>query len=371
MNSIIIGHPDVFASEKVSDNQVVSIAGVDISIGIIETEQPVFYPELNPSKVLVKKLAFSCNYRDKGACLQIFNSCLKSSTTEHLIYSGFGSEFVAEVLSVGINVTTLAPGDKVIPNGAYPQKRVRTSPGLPTNFSSERFSIFDEEQLVKVPQSFDNMVAASLTIAGQTIYSIIRRAEIQKGQSVLLTAASSNTSLFAMKALKNEGVNIVGLTSSPDKIDTLKALGYPHVVMSPQFDPEPLQKLTNEFGGFDIIIDPFSDLYLSQVVNYMNFYSKYFTCGIYRQSPAFDKSNLEGNSGVDASLLSKILFRNISIIGNCLGTKQDLEKAVADVTERKIDIIIDSFFSGYEYGNFFKRTFSDSARVGKVVYVYE
>lgn len=368
MYSVVIGHPNVF-DENPLKNQIITIGGYDISFGLIESEIPQFNLELNPYKILLKKIAFSCGYRDIAMCGIIYDSCLNNSKNDNYVCSGFGSEFVGEIIAVGNKVSNLNIGDKVVPNCAYPEKRLRSNQGIPTSFSSEFYSILDEEQLIKIPPNFDVKMAAAVSITGQTVYSIIRRADIKMGQSVIIAAASSNTSLFAMETLKNSDLNIIGITSSYDKINVLKKLGYTDVVISPQIDPLPLQNLTRQFGGFDLVIDPFSDLYLNRIIDYMNLFSKYFTCGVYRQNKAMYKTDME-NVELGLDFINKMIAKNVSIIGNCLGSTKDLENAINDIMEGHTKIIIDSIFTGDKYGDFLKKSFSGKNRLGKVVYIY-
>lgn len=369
MKSIVIAHPNAFYSGVNTNHKIIPLSGIDLHFGLLETEQPQLDIHQDHYRVLVKKKAFSCNFRDRACALVIQDACIKKSTPENSLYSGFGSEFVAEVIQIGDKVTSLKVGDKVIPNGAYPLQRERTLPGLPTNFASELFAIFDEEQLLKVPQGMPDEIAASLTIAGQTVYSMIRRANMREGQSVLITAASSNTSLFAMEALKELKVKIVGLTQSKDKIETLKQIGYNEVVLAPNIDPLALTEYVKEFGGFDLVIDPYFDLYLGFVVDFMKLNAQYVSCGLYRQDASFEKSELE-KSGSLESILRKVVSKNLTIIGNCLGTTQDLEQAIDDVFHGKAKIKIDSIYKGDQYDKFIERSFMDSDRIGKVVYIY-
>lgn len=369
MKSFVIGHEKVFAG-KINHSEKILPSDYIVSFGLIE-ESPVEFNSIeNPYCVLIKKKAFSCNFRDRASSILISQSCIKNSTNGNYLYSGFGSEFVGEVISIGANVSHLEVGDKVIPNGAYPFKRLRTLPGLPTNYSSELFSVFDEEQLLKVPNNLDTNVAASLTIAGQTVYSIIRRANIENVKSVLITAASSNTSLFAMRTLRHYNLQIVGLTSSFDKVETLRAIGYSDVIVSTSENILGIENYCMKNGLFDLVIDPFFDVYFNKIINYMNFDSKYFTCGFHKQHQFFSDSLKHPANSLN-DVLVKIMLKNISLIGNCLGTTEDLKNAIQHVTKHQDDILIDSVFQNENLNGFIQKSFNDINRFGKVVYSYE
>jgi NADPH:quinone reductase-like Zn-dependent oxidoreductase len=169
----------------------------------------------NSDRVLIKKLAFSLNYRDKELISLFYQRC---QLLEEAAYAGIGSDFVAEIISCGSSVVNLSPGDRVIPNAAYPNTNAPNSiGGVPTNFASEEYEVLDSNQLVKVPNEMPLEVAAGFTIGAQTSYSIIRRLQIQAGTNFLVSSGRSNTSIFIIQALKalNIPCNVYVLTSAP------------------------------------------------------------------------------------------------------------------------------------------------------------
>ncbi len=61
---------------------------------------------------------------------------------------------------------------------------------------------------------------------------------------------------------------------------------------------------------------------------------------------------------------------NMSLIGNCLGCRDDLENALSDYLNGKFNINIDSVYTGEQLVDFFRKSFL-AERIGKVVYRYE
>ena len=57
-------------------------------------------------------------------------------------------------------------------------------------------------------------VAAAFPLAAQTSYSMIRKLNPAPGENILDTAAKSNTSLFAINALKKYDVNVYAVSTS-------------------------------------------------------------------------------------------------------------------------------------------------------------
>jgi NADPH:quinone reductase-like Zn-dependent oxidoreductase len=337
-------------------NQVL-LNGFPVACDLIQVEPPSFDPQLLPDQVLVKVKAFSCNFRDKALMIM----AAQSSKSGYYI---FGSEFVGEVMAVGSLVSTLQPGDRVIPNGSWPVSADAQLGGLPTNHGAKEYQLFRPGQLLKIPPQMSDEDAAAFTIGAQTTYSMIRRLDIPEGAHVLVTAAKSNTSLFAIQALQKRNVEIYALSTSSFAADRLTALGVKQVfVIDPAYDLQPQIGRT-----FTYIIDPFYDIYLPLLITVMDWGAKYTTCGFYAQA---QKSAITPEMAeVMFGILSVVMIKNIQIIGNCLGTTEDLLQALDDYAAGNFRPVIDSTFGNNDVAAFLDRTYNAPDRFGKVVFMY-
>ena len=141
-------------------------------------------------------------------------------------FYAFGSDFVAEVLTVGSKVDGLQPGDRVINNNQYPDSGVAgLLPGVPTNHSSKELQVFHQAKLLKIPDSISDEMAAGFSIGAQTAYSMLRKLDVRPGENILVTAAKSKTSLFVINALKHRGVNVYATSTSRKFEEKLLAMG--------------------------------------------------------------------------------------------------------------------------------------------------
>lgn len=354
--------------------ETIEMNGIPVACGLIDTKDTCFdrnAPE-NRFNVLVKKRAFSCNYRDKNL---IFKMTTKGSDNSFYVV---GSDFVGEVVDIGLEVTEVRIGDRVINNNAYPESGVKgVLPGVPTNNASKEYQVFHEVKLVKVPQEMPDEVAAAFSIGAQTTYSMIRKLNVTEGSNVLVTAAKSNTSLFAINALRKHGVNVYATTTSMRFEEELKKMGVKEVILIESMHNKSLaenkfiQKIVSDIGGFDCVFDPFFDLHLGQVVNLMAAGGRYITCGLYDQyfdliGKEIPPLHLDG-----LHLMSLVMLKNIQIIGNCIGQTEDLKNAVQDYVSGNLNVVIDSVFSSKQVGAFFHRTYNAKERFGKVVYKYD
>jgi NADPH:quinone reductase-like Zn-dependent oxidoreductase len=361
--------------------KTIHIEEIPITVGLLETDDIKFPDHSDKYKdhVLVKKRAFSNNYRDKAILL---NTAMRLSKPEGTgvgrdLFSFTGSEFVGEVVEIGEQVTGFRIGDRVIPNAAYPHSQDAAIPtGLPTSFASMRYDIFHQAQLVVIPDEMPDEVAAAFTIGGHTIYGMMRRLQLKKNSDVLITSAKSNTSLMAINALRHRDVNIYAMSSTSKFEKELLEMGVKELVTMAGdtenfMENDRMGEIVRKINGFDAVIDPFADLHVGKITRVMSFNSTYVTCGVYQQYSHIIGKPFHFKGDSPSTLFSNCIARNISLVGHCLGSKEDLMQAVDDYKKNKFDVVIDSVFSGNRLSDFFVRTYNDPNRFGKVVYKYD
>lgn len=363
------------SAAKITELSLMQIKGHQIICGLIDTPVPYFdptVPEFQDS-VLVKIKAFSLNYRDEG----LINMVIRNSK------SGFfavGSEFCAEVLACGKNVSAFTPGDRVMGNNHYTDGNSSSHPnqGVPTNHASTEIQVFHHGKLTKVPPTMTDTQAAAFSIGAQTAYSMVRKLELKPGNNILVTAARANTSLFSIAALSNHPVDISVLTTSGQFDHALKNLGVKQIFrISPAtksfLEHEQLQDFVGHIGGFDGVIDPFYDYYLEKVLPLLNSFGRYTSCGVINQGACDEKTLVDLLSGMQClEIIKEIVFRNISLIGNCLGLTQDLECALTDFSAGHLQIPVDTVYQGpNQVSEFLHRTYNAPDRFGKVIYQYD
>ncbi len=349
-----------------------------VTTGLLKTRSTAFNgsnPE-NHDKVLVRKKAFSCNYRDKALTLQAQHRVDGFAAKNEAKFYTLGSEFVAEVISVGDKVDSLKVGDRVIGNGNYPFSEYENArPGLPTNHGSKELEIFHFSKLVRIPASMPDEIAASFPIGGQTAYSMVRRLQLNPGEKVLVTAASSNTSLFAINAMKHMPVDVYAVTTRSDFIAELKEMGVKEVFVVERglqnlAQDEKVLDFVQKNGLFNAVIDPFFDVYLGQVMPVIAAEGRYTTCGMYAQPGVGVETVIKKLPKNLDRIIGIAMIKNIQIIGNCIGKTFDLENAIQDYDEGKLAVAVDSIYQGEQVSEFFERSFNSTDRFGKVVYKY-
>lgn len=349
------------------------IEGYPVRCGFVTVPEPAFEPGgQHQSHVLVDVLAFSCNYRDKALILRM--SVIPADQRFYVI----GSELAGRVIGVGEAVRDLGPGDRVMVDGCFGGD-VRPW-GLPTNHASRSRQVLPASKLMRVPDAMSDEEAAAFAIGGQTSSAMVRRAGLRPGDQVLVTAGTSNTSLFLLQAAAAAGAVVSVATTSGSAADKLRELGAAEVFVieadGPGFDKHPgIAARARQAGGFRAVLDPYFDLYLERSLPVIAVWGSYVSCGLERQFPRHGSfpAGVRPEPVLHDSTLADCLRRNVSLIMNCLGSTDDLRVSLDRFARGGLRTVIDSVVgcdSGGAAGSFISRTFCDRGRFGKVVAWY-
>ena len=341
---------------------VVQFGKVNVLIGAIELEQPDFDVEApdNRNYVLLRVDAFSCNYRDKSHLLQNY---IRAEKYDRL-YVPFGSEFCATVVAVGADVSEFEAGDRVMSNSAYPESGEKgVLPGVATNFASLGWLRLHRKKLIKVPETLNDIEAACFSLGAQTASGMIRRSGILvDGGTPLVFSARSATSLFITQQLAAYGFKPVCLSTSNWNEMEMQKISPKSIIKMNE-----IQSLNNKVTH---VFDPFFDMNIGEAVNCLRTGGKYVTCGLRDQHQLLsDKTPSDAEAVVRNAIVTSIV-KNISIIGNCIGTTEDLEKAIKLQRESEFKPIIDTVYNVMQGADFVRRSFFDFRRFGKCVLIY-
>jgi NADPH:quinone reductase-like Zn-dependent oxidoreductase len=349
---------------------------VAIDCRIVETPDPDFDPDAsaNRTRVLVRKSAFSLNYRDRA---YVLGTALNAPANTFAV---LGSEFAGEVVACGAEVVSFRPGMRVMANNSYPSEQPGIQGGLPGNNLSRELEIIPAAKLARMPDGMSDVVGAAFSVGAQTVFSMIRKLAIAPGSAVLVTGGRSNTSLFAINALKaislDPPIAIYVSTTSDRSERALLGMRVAGVIrvdpVAPSFlGDRAVERVIEEYGGFDAVIDPFYDVHLVPALNVMRQGGRYSTCGRYNQTGHLAPLTQRVEPPSGKGLFGRILFFNLQIIGNCLGLTSDLETSLAAYAEGRFPVIIDSVFRESDAAGFLDRSYNSPERFGKVVYSYQ
>jgi len=196
--------------------------------------EDVALPALEPDDVRVRIRAAAANFPD---LLMTEGKYQFKPEPPYIV----GGEFAGDVVASGPAVTRFKAGDRVMGGG------------LTGGFAEE---VQRPEQLLrKMPDGADYATAAALTAAYLTAYvALVRRAEIEPGEWLLVHGAASGVGLAAVDLGRHLGARVIATASSEEKRAFLKSYGADHVLPSSGFR-ENVKELTGG-NGADVIYDP-------------------------------------------------------------------------------------------------------------------
>ena len=152
-----------------------------------------------------------------------------------------GNECVGVVAAVGAGVTHVAAGDRVMAlvHGGF-----------------QSFVVTPGQWVVRIPEGMDFRAAATIPMAFTTAeYSLNRLAGLQRGERVLIHAATGGVGLAAVQIAIEAGAEIFATAGSDEKRALLRSMGVTHVMNSRtvEFAEEILAATGGE--GVDVVLN--------------------------------------------------------------------------------------------------------------------
>jgi NADPH:quinone reductase-like Zn-dependent oxidoreductase len=228
-----------------------------------------------------------------------------------------GGDFAGEVVRIGEGVERLQPGDQVIASGrgGYAELAVAAwhhvypLPGRCT---------FDE--------------GATLPVAGLTAWQMVmNRARIRPGESVLITAAGSGVSTFAIQLCRTLGARVITTASSAEKLENARLLGAEAGIDYTREDI--LQRVRDFTGGegVDVVLEHVGTPVWKACFESLKLGGRFVTCGV--------------TAGHRVELhLGRVFSRGLTIMGVGRGTPDDMRAFLNVVAQGKVRGVVHRAF---------------------------
>lgn len=148
-----------------------------------------------------------------------------------------GMELAGEIESVGKDVTRFEINDRVV-----------ASAGLRFGGHAEYVCLPESCAMAKLPAEVAYEDAATLPVGGANALYFLRKAEIQKGEKVLVNGAGGTIGSFGVQLAKYYGAEVTAVDRT-EKLEMLRAIGADHVIDYTK------QHFSESGETYDVILD--------------------------------------------------------------------------------------------------------------------
>jgi NADPH:quinone reductase len=267
-------------------------------------------PPVGPNEVLIRVRACSLNRLDVFTREGSHGTRL---TPPHVL----GGDIAGEVMRVGEGVEAIQPGDAVIANGRG---------------GYAEYAVAPSQRVYPLPAgcTFDD--GATLPVAGLTAWQMVmNRASVRPGESVLITAAGSGVSTFAIQLCHTLGARVITTASSEDKLGKARALGAEAGILYTQEDMLEQVRAFTAGEGVDVVLEHVGAPVWQACFESLKPGGRFVTCGV------------TAGHRVDLHL-GRVFSRGLTIMGVGRGTPDDMRAFLKVVAQGKVRGVVHRTF---------------------------
>ncbi len=253
-----------------------------------------------------------------------------------------GSDIAGVVDAVGAEVSDLQPGTEVLVNpglscGAC-DRCLRGDDNLCRSYviigehvtgGYAELLCVPRQNILPKPKSLGFPEAACLPLTFLTAWTmLVRRAQLQPGETVLVQAAGSGVGSAAVQIAKLIGAKVIATASTDAKLERAKALGADHLINYATHDFLAEVKRITDRKLVDVVFEHVGASTFEKSIACLPYGGRLVTCG--------------ATAGNEVKLDLKVLFfKRLSLLGSTMGSKGDLFRILQLVDEGKLKPVMD------------------------------
>jgi NADPH:quinone reductase-like Zn-dependent oxidoreductase len=309
-------------------------------------------PQAGPGEVVVRLKAAALNHRDVFIWQKLYPNIQLPAI--------LGSDGAGVVASVGDGVDPALVGSEVVVEPGLdwgpddrlqgPKYRILGMPEEGTYAEQIRIPVAN---LHAKPAHLSFEEAAALPLAGLTAYrAVASRAQVQAGETVLVTGIGGGVATFAMQIAKQLGARVYVTSGSDDKLARAKDFGADGGVNYKQADWGK-QIVALSGGGPDVVIDSAGGEALETAVKIIK--------------PAGRIVFYGATTGLAKNLdLYRAFFKQLTIMGSTMGSPREFAAFLKLYDEAKLKPAIDQVFPLADAAAAHRRM-NEAGQFGKIV----
>ncbi len=177
-----------------------------------------------------------------------------------------GSEVAGIVKEVGEGVKGISVGDHVIASTGW------------GGFAEE--VVVDTDKIIPMPRGLDFTIASAFVLTYGTAYHALKdRAQIQRGETLLVLGAAGGVGIAAIELGKHLGARVIAAASNDEKLEVCRQHGASEVINYASEDLRERIKQITAGQGIDVIFDPVGGSYSEPALRSMAWKGRFLVIG--------------------------------------------------------------------------------------------
>ncbi|MFQ5986235.1 MAG: zinc-binding dehydrogenase [Thermoplasmata archaeon] len=256
-----------------------------------------------------------------------------------------GADGAGVVEGTGSEVTTAAPGERVVIDPSLPcgtcdycrqgeevlclEYRIL---GEHVDGTYAELVKVPGENLLPLPEGVPLEPSAAAPTTFMTAWRLLMtRAGVQPGETVLVLGAGGGVSSAAIQIAKYAGARVIATSSTKEKLEKARDLGADEVI---NYKEEPFERVAWELSGkrgVDVVVDSVGRVTWKQSIRALGKNGRLVTCGA-------------TTGAVSETDIRYIFWRQLQILGSTMANRVEFREVMKLIWEGKFEPVIDRTF---------------------------